>query len=125
MYEGAKNALSKVPEVTLGFWIIKILATTIGETRQSIEDGESRKLVLSALPFGYVAGNCNNAVDFAGIGISGYAHGRLDPDFLRISMARPVDDSRFRDIAAFQCGYGLVHHRQIWRARDLPTASLV
>jgi uncharacterized membrane-anchored protein len=26
------NALSKVPEVTLGFWIIKILATTLGET---------------------------------------------------------------------------------------------
>jgi len=23
---------SKVPEVTLGFWIIKILATTLGET---------------------------------------------------------------------------------------------
>jgi uncharacterized membrane-anchored protein len=32
MYEGAKTALSKVPEVTFGFWIIKILATTIGET---------------------------------------------------------------------------------------------
>ena len=27
-----KQALSKVPEVTLGFWIIKILATTFGET---------------------------------------------------------------------------------------------
>lgn len=27
-----KNALAKVPEVTLGFWIIKILATTLGET---------------------------------------------------------------------------------------------
>ena len=27
-----KQALSKVPEVTLGFWIIKILATTLGET---------------------------------------------------------------------------------------------
>jgi uncharacterized membrane-anchored protein len=26
------EALSKVPEVTLGFWIIKILATTLGET---------------------------------------------------------------------------------------------
>src|ERR1700733_430356 len=25
-------SLSKVPEVTLGFWIIKILATTLGET---------------------------------------------------------------------------------------------
>jgi uncharacterized membrane-anchored protein len=26
------EVLSKVPEVTLGFWIIKILATTLGET---------------------------------------------------------------------------------------------
>lgn len=28
----AEKALSKVPEVTLGFWIIKIAATTLGET---------------------------------------------------------------------------------------------
>lgn len=28
----ANNTLSKVPAVTLGFWIIKILATTLGET---------------------------------------------------------------------------------------------
>jgi uncharacterized membrane-anchored protein len=28
----AEHALSKVPAVTLGFWIIKILATTLGET---------------------------------------------------------------------------------------------
>ena len=27
-----RKAISKVPEVTLGFWIIKILATTLGET---------------------------------------------------------------------------------------------
>ena len=26
------TALSKVPAVTLGFWVIKILATTLGET---------------------------------------------------------------------------------------------
>jgi uncharacterized membrane-anchored protein len=26
------NCLSKVPELTLAFWIIKILATTLGET---------------------------------------------------------------------------------------------
>ena len=32
MNEAAKATLSKVPEVTLGFWIIKIIATTIGET---------------------------------------------------------------------------------------------
>jgi len=29
---GSKQALSKVPAVTLGFWVIKILATTLGET---------------------------------------------------------------------------------------------
>ena len=29
---GERSALSKVPGVTLGFWIIKILATTLGET---------------------------------------------------------------------------------------------
>jgi len=27
-----RNALSKVPAITLGFWMIKILATTLGET---------------------------------------------------------------------------------------------
>ena len=27
-----KDVLSKVPAVTLGFWLIKILATTLGET---------------------------------------------------------------------------------------------
>ena len=26
------HPLAKVPEITLGFWIIKILATTLGET---------------------------------------------------------------------------------------------
>lgn len=32
MEEADKSAFSKVPEVTLGFWIIKIAATTLGET---------------------------------------------------------------------------------------------
>lgn len=32
MNSNAENPLSKVPEVTLVFWIIKILATTLGET---------------------------------------------------------------------------------------------
>ena len=31
MNSGA-TSFSKVPEVTLGFWCIKILATTLGET---------------------------------------------------------------------------------------------
>src|SRR6516165_8444938 len=41
-------ALSKVPEVTLGFWIIKIAATTLGET-----GGDS---VTMTLGWGYLAG---------------------------------------------------------------------
>ncbi len=28
----ARDALTKVPAVTLGFWVIKVLATTLGET---------------------------------------------------------------------------------------------
>jgi len=32
MAEAQKDLLTKVPAVTLGFWIIKILATTLGET---------------------------------------------------------------------------------------------
>lgn len=32
MNENTKEALTKVPEVTLVFWIIKVLATTLGET---------------------------------------------------------------------------------------------
>lgn len=32
MEDGRSQVLSKVPAITLGFWIIKILATTLGET---------------------------------------------------------------------------------------------
>lgn len=32
MNETTKDTLSKVPAVTLGFWIIKVAATTLGET---------------------------------------------------------------------------------------------
>ena len=42
------RVLSKVPEVTLGFWLIKILATTLGET-----GGDS---VTMTLNWGYLAG---------------------------------------------------------------------
>lgn len=43
-----RHALSKVPEVTLGFWIIKIAATTLGET-----GGDT---VTMTLGWGYLAG---------------------------------------------------------------------
>src|SRR6201998_4477605 len=48
MNDVTKQALSKVPAVTLGFWVIKILATTLGET-----GGDT---VTMTLDCGYLAG---------------------------------------------------------------------
>jgi uncharacterized membrane-anchored protein len=48
MNDVAKQAFTKVPAVTLGFWVIKILATTLGET-----GGDT---VTMTLNWGYVAG---------------------------------------------------------------------
>jgi len=48
MANGARHGASKVPEVTLGFWIIKILATTLGETA-----GDT---VTMTMDLGYLAG---------------------------------------------------------------------
>ena len=44
----AQDALSKVPAVTLGFWLIKILATTLGETA-----GDTVSMTMN---LGYLAG---------------------------------------------------------------------
>ena len=48
MNDATKQALTKVPAVTLGFWVIKILATTLGET-----GGDT---VSMTLEWGYLAG---------------------------------------------------------------------
>ncbi len=48
MNDVSKHALTKVPAVTLGFWVIKILATTLGET-----GGDT---VTMTLNWGYKAG---------------------------------------------------------------------
>src|SRR6476619_2287189 len=48
MKDIAKTTLSKVPEVTLTFWVIKIAATTLGET-----GGDS---VTMTLNWGYLVG---------------------------------------------------------------------
>src|SRR5271155_4950208 len=48
MNDVTKQALSKVPAVTVGFWVIKVLATTLGET-----GGDT---VTMTLNWGYLAG---------------------------------------------------------------------
>jgi len=48
MSDATKQMVSKVPAVTLGFWVIKVLATTLGET-----GGDA---VTMTLNWGYLAG---------------------------------------------------------------------
>lgn len=48
MHDTANSALTKVPEVTLVFWIIKVAATTLGET-----SGDTFTMTLN---WGYLAG---------------------------------------------------------------------
>ena len=56
----ADQYLSKVPEVTLGFWIIKIAATTLGETGgDSVTDdydNGGRDLVVLGIAWGMAGG---------------------------------------------------------------------
>jgi len=54
---GQQDAISKVPEVTLAFWIIKILATTLGET-----GGDA---VSMSMDLGYLVGTGIFAAIFA------------------------------------------------------------
>ncbi|MGH7024561.1 MAG: COG4705 family protein [Caulobacteraceae bacterium] len=64
----AAKVLSKVPAVTLGFWVIKILATTIGETGGDTVTmtwlGETTR---HADPFGYLIGTAIFALLLVGL----------------------------------------------------------
>lgn len=55
----AATAVSKVPQVTIGFWIIKIAATTLGET--------GGDWVSMSLKLGYLFGSAIFAVIFIGL----------------------------------------------------------
>ena len=53
----SKDVLSKVPAVTLGFWIIKILATTLGETGgDSVTMSWLGETTATPVPGGYLIG---------------------------------------------------------------------
>ena len=57
MTEDQKHILTKVPAVTLGFWIIKILATTLGETGgDTVTMTWLRETTPHPVPGGYLIG---------------------------------------------------------------------
>jgi uncharacterized membrane-anchored protein len=54
---GANHLKSKVPEVTLGFWIVKIIATTLGETGgDTLTMSWLGETTSHANPYGYLIG---------------------------------------------------------------------
>ena len=71
MRDEAGQALSKVPEVTLVFWIIKIFATTLGET-----GGDA---VSMSMGLGYLAGTGIFAVVFIGFVLAQIRARRFHP----------------------------------------------
>ena len=73
MNAGTKEALSKVPEVTLIFWIIKILATTLGET-----GGDA---VTMSMNLGYLIGTAIFAIVFLAAVIVQYNRQDFSPSF--------------------------------------------
>lgn len=71
MNDVRERALSKVPEVTLGFWVIKILATTLGET-----GGDT---VTMTLAWGYSAGTVLFALVLVGLVVAQVIAKRFHP----------------------------------------------
>ena len=71
MNDTLERSLSKVPEVTLGFWVIKILATTLGET-----GGDT---VTMTLNWGYLAGTVLFAVVLLGLVVAQITAKRFNP----------------------------------------------
>ena len=71
MIGSRETTLSKVPAVTLGFWIIKILATTLGET-----GGDT---VTMTLNWGYLAGTALFAAILVGLVVAQILSKRFHP----------------------------------------------
>lgn len=67
----AEGAVSKVPAVTLGFWIVKILATTLGET--------GGDWVTMSLKLGYLVGSAIFTVIFVGLVFGQIRAAKLHP----------------------------------------------
>jgi uncharacterized membrane-anchored protein len=66
--EMVQDALTKVPAVTLGFWIIKILATTLGETGgDSVTMSWLGETTANPVPNGYLIGTAIFGVVLVGL----------------------------------------------------------
>ena len=94
-----KAILSKVPAVTLGFWIIKILATTLGET-----GGDA---VTMSMNLGYLVGTAIFAVIFAAAVAAQMAAKRFHPLlYWTVIIATTTVGTTFADFVDRSLGIG-------------------
>src|SRR3954447_14853765 len=76
----ARDALTKVPAVTLGFWILKILATTLGETGgDTITMTWLGETTSAATGYGYLLGTALVLVPFIALVIAQIAAKKFHP----------------------------------------------
>ncbi|MCI4677368.1 hypothetical protein K9U39_00315 [Rhodoblastus acidophilus] len=99
MNEARKAALSKVPEVTLGFWIIKVLATTLGET-----GGDA---VTMSMNLGYAVGTMIFSVIFVLAVTAQVRESRFNPYLYWLTIvATTTVGTTFADFADRSLGIG-------------------
>lgn len=95
----AQHAESKVPAVTLGFWVIKILATTLGET--------GGDWVTMSLNLGYLVGTAIFAVIFVVLVSAQIRAARFHPAvFWATIVATTTLGTTFADFADRSVGIG-------------------
>ena len=74
------EAMSKVPEITLGFWIIKILATTLGETGgDTVTMSWLGETTATPVPNGYLIGTAIFGVLLLGLVTAQVRASRFNP----------------------------------------------
>jgi uncharacterized membrane-anchored protein len=75
-----REALAKVPAVTLGFWIIKVLATTLGETGgDSVTMSWLGETTDHPVPYGYLIGTAIFGVLLVGLVIAQIRAKKFNP----------------------------------------------
>ncbi len=117
MDQTLKQAISKVPEVTLGFWIIKVIATTLGET-----GGDA---VTMTLGLGYLAGTAIFAALFA-VAVAAQIRARRFHPFLywAVVVATTTAGTTLADFFDRSLGIGYVGGSSVLFALLLATLGL-
>ncbi len=117
MDQALKQAISKVPEVTLGFWIIKVIATTLGET-----GGDA---VTMTLGLGYLAGTAIFAALFAAAVAAQIAAQRFRPFlYWAVIVATTTAGTTLADFFDRSLGIGYIGGSSILFALLLATLGL-